>query len=314
MNYKESQRQRQIALIEQGDCFAPAQGGGSYKDTSRKFVLNEGQTKYNLYSSIRECEYFKQNNINWWDGKDFPTGHTLSSQIACLNHLMPIMSDKDAVREIVHNIDNRLTEVLPIENSESESEPDAIYIAFEVVGKRDILNEGRLQRGSNCTSIDALILARDNEGRTLLLPIEWKYTESYNKSDKAANASGRTRQKRYNSLIAESRQLKSLPAYEGSIYYQEPYYQLMRQTLWAERSLEDFGADDFLHLHVVPRQNTLLFNPHGKSSLRDHNKVWSHQLNDPTKYRVIDPAELMQPLTDIDAYKDLMAYLKKRYW
>jgi len=42
---------------------------------------------YNLYEPIREgaIQYFKDNNIGWWGGSK-PSGHILSSQIACVNH------------------------------------------------------------------------------------------------------------------------------------------------------------------------------------------------------------------------------------
>ena len=39
---------------------------------------------------IREdaIAYFRSNHIPWWKGAaDEPTGHVLSSQIACVNHL-----------------------------------------------------------------------------------------------------------------------------------------------------------------------------------------------------------------------------------
>lgn len=62
---------------------------------SRPFVLRDGMN--NLYQPIRNdvVLYFKENKISWWVG-DKPSGHTLSSQITCLNHLFAIMNDHDA--------------------------------------------------------------------------------------------------------------------------------------------------------------------------------------------------------------------------
>ncbi|WP_115097256.1 PGN_0703 family putative restriction endonuclease [Porphyromonas macacae] len=117
-------------------------------------------------------------------------------------------------------------------------EADKTYIGFEVVSGADWLNEGIPNRGSNCTSIDALIYALDVEGKKWLIPIEWKYTEHYTVQDKGSEADGKgeTRHARYDALIQHSKFLKPQTKAVGSIYYQEPFYQLMRQTLWAEQS------------------------------------------------------------------------------
>lgn len=66
--------------------------------------------------------------------------------------------------------------------------------------------------------------------------------------------------RRYNGLITKSQQLKSLENYESSAYYLEPFYQLMRQTLWAEQMIknkaaERIKADHYLHIHVIPNNN-----------------------------------------------------------
>ena len=34
-------------------------------------------------------------------------------------------------------------------------------------------------RGANCTSIDALVYIQTTDGKKLFIPIEWKYTETY---------------------------------------------------------------------------------------------------------------------------------------
>ena len=47
----------------------------------------------NLWAGIREdaLGYFEANRISWWKGaQDRPTGHLLSSQIACVNQLYPL--------------------------------------------------------------------------------------------------------------------------------------------------------------------------------------------------------------------------------
>ena len=56
----------------------------------RDFVLIENMN--NLFAPIRTevVEYFKENKVSWWGGRK-PTGHALSSQIACVNHLYQIL-------------------------------------------------------------------------------------------------------------------------------------------------------------------------------------------------------------------------------
>ena len=54
--------------------------------SERDFVLLNGEK--NIFKPIRKevIEYFSKNKISWWGGSK-PTGHVLSSQIACVNHL-----------------------------------------------------------------------------------------------------------------------------------------------------------------------------------------------------------------------------------
>ena len=137
-----------------------------------------------------------------------------------------------------------------------------------MVSSRDYLNEDGPTRGANCTSVDAFIYATDDNGERWLIPIEWKYTESYQREDKSAedykgrgqkgkHGKGEKRLGRYADLINSSEQLIPLPDYHGSIYFQKPFYKLMRQTLWAEqicRSKEEsvIPAQHFVHVHVCP--------------------------------------------------------------
>ncbi len=187
----------------------------------------------------------------------------LSSQIACINHLFPLRKNRAAVLALAQSIDPKFDSVEVLKNDKGKDG----YISFEVVSATDHLNGKRghdmLKRGALCTSIDALILAK-REGKHVLLTIEWKYVESYSNEDKSQNKDGRTsgdtRLKRYSDLIQNSEQLKSLDNYRGSVYLFEPFYQLMRQTLWAEQMVkhknnEILKADDYIHAHVVSRGN-----------------------------------------------------------
>ncbi len=320
--YKNSQYIRQEELIKSSDIFLGDEGNGYFNGVPRAFVLRNGMN--NIYEPIRDgvVKYFKDNNISWWGGYT-PTGHTLSSQIACLNHLFAIMNDKEAVLEILNGVRDEFVDILPMR---CDAEPQ--YIGFEVVSTKDHLSEKSSTRGTNCTSIDALIYAVHKEDkRRWLILIEWKYTENYSNEDKSnedrpnenkgSNGKGLERMSRYASLTDASTQLKSLESYYGSIYYQEPFYQLMRQTLWAENIIkhseeEIFKAEDYLHIHVIPRDNRDLLYKKYRISGRGMEESWRSMLRDQSKYVIVDPQRLFAPI--VDKYPQLSSYLEKRYW
>ena len=105
--FKESQYERQIPLMNT-DVFSGDSGNGYFMGKSRAFVLKNGMN--NLYEPIRQdvLKYFADNGIAWWRGSK-PTGHTLSSQMACLNHLFAIRHDRDAVLAILNGIRDATT-------------------------------------------------------------------------------------------------------------------------------------------------------------------------------------------------------------
>ena len=324
--YQEEERTKQISLLDNSQLFDNSKGGGFFMGKSREFVLTEPIN--NLFSPIREdvVLYFKENNISWWGGNT-PSGHLLSSQISCLNHLFFIRNDKDIVLSILNSVRDEFTEVLPIPNDHNGT-----YIGFEVVSGDDYLNEKQSTRGSNCTSIDAFIYARHSNGEIWLIPIEWKYTEHYNNQDKSTedrqgaenkglNGKGNERLARYTSLLEkkEQTQLKKLSEYKGSIYYQEPFYQLMRQTLWAQEVVahkdccnEPLKADNYLHIHIIPQANADLLNKQYRVSGKGMENTWREHLCDQNKYIIIDPIDFLKPIST--SYVELWDYLNKRYW
>ena len=318
--YKKSQYTRQEDLVNNSDIFNGDKGNGCFMGKPRHFVLKDGMN--NLYEPIRNdvIRYFKDNKISWWGG-DKPSGHTLSSQIACLNHLFAIMGDKEAVLAMLNGVRDEFKEVLSVQ---CDAAPQ--YIGFEVVSEEDPLNEKTSTRGSNCTSVDAFIYAKHKDDSIWLIPIEWKYTEHYANLDKSnedrqgeekgSNGKGQERVRRYSALTDASLQLKSLDSYYGSIYYQEPFYQLMRQTLWAENVVklkeEKLKADNYMHIHVIPSANKDLLDKKYSVSGMGMEDTWRSMLNDQSKYIIVDPQKLLEPIKD--KYPELVSYLKKRYW
>lgn len=305
-----------------------------------RFILNDGNN--NLYKDIRYkvIDYFEKNKIGWWAGKE-PSGHMCSSQIACLNHLFPFRHNPQAVLALANAIagENYFDDVQEVGGDSF----DPGYIAFEVVTSKDYLFESNnkkhtLSRGSQCTSIDALIMAKRKDS-VFLLPIEWKFAEEYGRDDKSRNPkkegkeskSGDKRIRSYfdSNLVAESDNLKFVKGSDphGCVYFQEPFYQLMRQTLWVERTIKNKdvyfkNACDYLHVHIVPNANKTLRNKIFRKVEWDNGggmvATWKSNLKDPNKYKCIDPKELFSLLLKDqnlkEQYKKLIEYLNIRYW
>ena len=309
VNYKQSQYLRSENLIISSDVFNYDTGSGVFKGKPYPFVLNNNVN--NLYAPFGSAilEYFSKNSIAWWNGH--LTNHTLSSQVACLNYLFPIRNDKSAVLSILSNINPDIVDVLTIDSDRFSP----AYIQFESVSDIDHLYEKASTRGSNCTSVDALMLGVHKDGRRILFPMEWKYVEAYGNEDKAAGNPGKTRKLRYENLINHSAQLQST---SHDIYYFEPFYQLMRQTLWAEqmianKAIETVKADDYIHIHVIPSENIELLNKEYPCSGNIMESTWRSCLKDQSKYHIISPRDLFSPISS-NQYQALTQYLEKRYW
>jgi len=314
LNYQDMERKRAASLFE-GKC------GGIIMGKERDFSLKDW--KYNLWDKIREdsINYFYKNGIGWHIFAR--QGHLLSSQVCCINHLFPIRHDKNNVLKIAQVICNDFIDVLQINTDKYLP----AYIQFEAVSDIDHLNEGIPNRGSNCTSVDALIYAVHKDGRKYLLPIEWKYTEKYKPQDKSIEdrgkpkgneLRGKERLKRYSTLIDKSKFLKKIHPYRNSIYFYEPFYQLMRQTLWAEQMIrykddERIKAEDYIHVHIIPNENDELLYKKYKLSRKPLRESWQDNLKDKEKYIIISPMDFIRNI-DNNKYNDLMKYLQDRYW
>lgn len=306
--FQRAERKRQVTLNYRG-FFGTDIPDGYYIDKEgkkcyRHFILPPEHSAENLYAGARQqaLSYFGQNGIAWWNqDKDgyFPTGHLLSSQTHCLNHLMALRRDHTAVLAIIRSIAEpkgiHFDRVLP-----SPVDTDQGYITFEFVCHNTaLLNERHEKRGEKCTSIDALVYAQAGEQKWLI-PIEWKYTEAYDHKPEAYNWH------RYRAFVAGSSRLECW----SELYKAEPFYELARQTLLAERviarkEISGIDADNFIHLVVVPEKNESMRHDAGqfRATLSDNGR----QL-----FCVVAPEELLSPVAD--SHKELMSYLAKRYW
>ena len=174
MSYRENERKKAVSIR---DRLMRDPGGGTYRGKPRDSVLQDASL--NLWAGIRDdaIEYFGRNHIAWWMGEDKnePTGHLLSSQVTCINHLFFARQRKDVATEILKNVSGNIETAIPVDDG---------YIEFEAIGKSNYLNEKSHTRGANCTSVDAIMVGKKKNGNNILFLIEWKYTEEYAKENK----------------------------------------------------------------------------------------------------------------------------------
>jgi hypothetical protein len=301
MNYREQERKKAIEIRE---SLFKDPGNGIFFGKEWDFVLND--PALNLWEGIREdaLQYFKINKIPWWLGKeDKPTGHLLSSQIACVNHLYYLRQRKDLATAVLKNIDDNITEAIIIDDG---------YVEFEFIGCKNYLGEKSWERGANCTSVDTVMIGKNKSGKRTFFLIEWKYTEYYHKENKYCPPRARV----YDNLIEN----KDSPFIKKDvkIYYFEPFYQMMRQTLLAWELIEnrDHCCSDYYHIHVIPDENVDLLNNITSDGMEGDNisDAWKRTLKDPDKYIHISPKNLLNPCSKFIDTKSFLSYLEKRYW
>lgn len=249
---------------------AAAQQPTDDKAKRNRHLLAHGHELENLYPSLREadgaCAFFAQRGIRWWTNPRSgdrvpdatyagPTRNLASSQVSCVNFLLPLASIPGALRALLQGLDADVVDVEAIVDGQGHVSP----VEFEWVGWREPLEGGRITRGANQTSIDALIVARTTAGRRAYL-IEWKYCEEYlHPENKGEGRSGDTRKARYRHLYEAPTSSFSvgLP-FEALLY--EPFYQLMRMLLLGDRMLlegvtETLRVDDMRVVVVCPTAN-----------------------------------------------------------
>ncbi len=240
-----------------------AQASGTYKKKSYPFCLADGHSQENLHESFRDnaIDYFKARNIPWHDGtKDgLPSGHLCCSQTMCVNTLFPMTFVKELILNVFQIYFPEMKEALPFFTDEPLPNGDYPYICFEWPGKKTHFEGEKKwpQRGANCTSLDFAFFFRRYDGKKQLVLGEWKYTEEY-KGNKLPPIQeiNKTRWGTYQEDFGIWRaDNPDVPTYEH--YFVEPFYQLMRQSVLADKmQLErEMNADVVVHLHISPKAN-----------------------------------------------------------
>ena len=102
------------------------------------------------------------------------------------------------------------------------------------------------------------------------------------------------------------------------VFYYEPFYQLMRQTLlgWKFVENKDHCCSDYYNVHVIPKKNKELLQNITSPNLKGDNisEAWRSTLKNPDKYLTISPQDFLNPCSKIVDSQSLLSYLEKRHW
>ena len=266
-----------------GDAASVPAGAGSFGQRERKrqaafrkglttptdpiglrhdYLLAHGCEEENLFPTLRgengALRYFAERNIKWWqarvsgdasDGKR-PTRNMASSQIACVNFLLPLIEIPGALTAVLKAIDDDVTGVVAIEHEGTTSPVELEWIGLD----HALEGPGVKSRGANSTSVDAFMVAETPAGRRAYL-MEWKYVEEYRTEDKGEGPSGETRRRRYAHLYEKSPSFNRKVPFDAWLF--EPFYQLLRLRLLADRMVrnQELGVTEAKVVVVVPEGN-----------------------------------------------------------
>ena len=302
MSYKEEERAKAIA---NRDKIFKDPGNGMFFGKEREFVVSA--PAINLWEGVRTdaIDYFAHNEITWWKETDEgPTGHLLSSQVACINHLYYLRQRQDVATSVLKNIDPDIVEAVIVDDG---------FVEFEFIGEKQYLKERGFTRGANCTSVDAVMIGKKSNGQKKMFFIEWKYTETYASENKYISE----RAKVYDHLIVAD-DSPFISKLDVTGFYYEPFYQLMRQTLLANECVKhsDHGVSSYAHVHIVPEKNIELKNKITSPCLKgtDIHDAWKKVLKNAGLFIAISPDKFLKPAENIADTKSHLGYLKSRYW
>lgn len=286
--------------------------------------------KENLYPKLRgRCgaqKFFKDREIKWWKGNfdsnsNAPTRSMVSSQVACVNFLLPLASIEGALAAVARAIDDDVQDIIDIDH-----EGNVSPVEFEWIGLGKSL-EGRTGRGANNTSIDAFMVADTCTGRRAYL-MEWKYTEKYKGGDyKGESDKGEVRWQRYAPLYCS--ESSSFGTTKGAVpmneLLYEPFYQIMRNRLLGDRmiKMKELDVSKAKVVVVVPEGNTayrecITSSPLKKRfpDLKTVDKIMRATLKQPdASFKMVTPTRLLNAVDNecgIDV-SEWAAYIRERY-
>ena len=296
-------------------------------------LLAAGCEDENLYPPLRgetgARRFFKEREIKWHrttrsgdaDGEDGPTRNMASSQVACVNFLLPLAGIPGALAAAIGAIDDDVKGIIDIRDEAGRTSP----VEFEWIGLGGSL-EGGTTRGANNTSVDAFVIADTGAGRRAYL-MEWKYVEEYESGDdKGAGTKGEIRKGRYSDPYSAESSAFSGEVPMSELLY-EPFYQLMRLRLLADRMVANRELDvtDAKVVVVVPEGNSeyreRITSPPLAERFPQHktvSDVMRATLKDPdATFTSVCPSVLVAAVERTcgsdDAARDWVAYQRERY-
>lgn len=269
----------------------------------------------NLAPVIQEqaSAYFAEKGIAW----HLHANHGLSSQVCCLNYLMPLAFDPATLSRIIgraFRIDP--PEILAMEQDAAGRD---WFVAFEWIGLRDYLNEwptgGAPQRGANVTSADAAIRFRHGDKIEIAL-IEWKFSESYG-APLSPDGNEKRRARYADISFGPTGPIRNDLGVVLDDFFWEPFYQMLRQQMLALGMQRDreLGAEHVRVLHISPAENADLHKvtaPTLRSRGSDAFDVFRGLLIDPSAFVGWSIEGLFTPLLS-DGPAEWSKYLRSRY-
>lgn len=232
---------------------AIGEGGSAYR-------LLAGSKALNIHPDVRELAqaYFTDREISW----HLHANHALSSQVACVNFLMPLATRPGVLAKVIGQalaVPAAELTMLPVECA-----PDGtpMHVGFEWIGRDDYLHEAgpghKRRRGANVTSADAVVRF-EMAGRRETLLVEWKYTESYGGAPDDDREAKRVES--YGGVaFSPAGPLRADTGLAVEALFWEPFYQMARQQMLAfqmQAARED-GAERVRVLHISPAGNQAL--------------------------------------------------------
>ena len=258
-SFEDSAKQRQQHFRDTSQTVS-AQGRSPSDDQGLRnpHLLAIGCEEENLYPDIRRAggarDFFSLRGIKWWSGDGDgggPTRNMTSSQVACVNFLLPLAEIPGALSSALRAIDDDVRGGVDIPHEGNTS-----LVEFEWIGLGRSLEGGRA-RGFRNTSIDAFLVAETETGRKRAYLLEWKYAEqclTTKPKFKGGARRRRTYAERYRAPFS-SFNLEAVPELDDFLY--EPFYQLMRQRLLADRMVQgrELDVDEAKVVVVAPERN-----------------------------------------------------------